>query len=284
LILIFLGFLERHGYKKIRLRLEWRQGGYMKKLYVLALIIPVFASTISGTEIIAHRGFWNNYDGVQNSVDSFKKANNAGFYGSETDVYITPDDVVVISHDASLWGRVIEKTEWEKIKDVRLPNGEPLPYFEDYLRICKNSKSKTKLVLEIKPHEKYENDGRIIETVLDLVKKYKLESRVIYVSSRLNICKQIVRLAPEGTVVLYLKGDMSPSLLKKLGISGFDYIAQIVMLRPEWIKQAKKLGLITAVWNVNDKNKLKWCIDNKIDFITTDYPDLLRSLLDERKN
>jgi glycerophosphoryl diester phosphodiesterase len=56
------------------------------------------------------------------------------------------------------------------------------------------------------------------------------------------------------------------------------------MLKPEWIRQAKKLGIISAVWTVNEPDKLKWCINHKIDFITTDKPELLRSIMEENKN
>ena len=43
--------------------------------------------------------------------------------------------------------------------------------------------------------------------------------------------------------------------------------------RPEWIHEAHRLGMTVNVWTVNDTENLKWCVDNKVDFITTDNPE-----------
>jgi glycerophosphoryl diester phosphodiesterase len=48
---------------------------------------------------------------------------------------------------------------------------------------------------------------------------------------------------------------------------------------PEWIKQSQALGMTVNVWTVNDTERIQWCIDQKVDFITTDNPEEVKRLL-----
>ncbi len=254
----------------------------MMKKILFFLLAAVFTSVnANATEIIAHRGYWDKENSVQNSMDSLKNAHEQNFYGSEMDVYITTDGIVVVNHEAALWGVSIENNTWENLKQVRLPNGENLPSFEEYLIAHKNLGGDTKLIIEVKPHESKKNNDRVVDATLDLVKKHGLEDKVEYVSFGQGICKRISEKTPKGTTILYLSGDLAPKQLAKYGITGFDYLAEIVMLNPEWIIQAKKMGLKSAVWTVNDTEKMKWCIDHNVDFITTDKPVILRKMIEE---
>ena len=51
--------------------------------------------------IVAHRGFWNCKEAgyAQNSVAALRQAQLAGFWGSEFDVQLTADTIVVSNHD-----------------------------------------------------------------------------------------------------------------------------------------------------------------------------------------
>ena len=47
----------------------------------------------------------------------------------------------------------------------------------------------------------------------------------------------------------------------------------------EWFDEARKLGLDINVWTVNDEGSMKYLIGKGVDYITTDEPELLQSLL-----
>lgn len=42
---------------------------------------------------------------------------------------------------------------------------------------------------------------------------------------------------------------------------------------PEWFAEAKDLKLKINVWTVDDPQIMKEMIENRVDFLTTDYPE-----------
>ena len=57
--------------------------------------------------IVAHRGFWKSEAGgmSENSIASLKAAQDNGFWGSECDIHITADDVVIVNHNNDIGGK-----------------------------------------------------------------------------------------------------------------------------------------------------------------------------------
>ena len=46
-----------------------------------------------------------------------------------------------------------------------------------------------------------------------------------------------------------------------------------------WFKEAHDLGLKVNIWTVNTREDMQYCIDKGADFITTDQPELLQTVL-----
>lgn len=250
----------------------------MKKRMLTALLALSFVGIMGAqTRVIAHRGYWDCEGSAQNSIASLTKSAEAKVYGSEFDVSITADGVPVVNHDDDIQGHVIETTNYTEIKNLKLPNGETLPTLEEYIRKGKELKD-IQLILEIKPHKKQENETRAVKAIVDVVKKYGMEARVDYISFSMHICKELVKYAPNAPVY-YLEGDVAPAELKKLGMTGLDYEYTVLQKHPEWISEARELGLKTNSWTVDETEVMKWLIEHKIDFITTDKPLELKQLL-----
>ena len=55
-------------------------------------------------KVIAHRGYWTAPGSAQNSIDALAQAAKAGCYGSEFDVWMTSDSVIVVNHDGWING------------------------------------------------------------------------------------------------------------------------------------------------------------------------------------
>lgn len=242
----------------------------IKSVVLLAIAIVLSPMAFSQTKIIAHRGYWDCAGSAQNSLASLNKAHEIKAYGAEFDVHLTEDGIAVINHDDSIQGLSIENSTYEQLKDVKLANGERMPTLAQCLAQGKQNKG-TQLILEIKPHKTKEAEDRAVATVLALVKKHKAERITEYISFSINICKELIRQAPKARIA-YLKGDLSPQELKQMGFTGLDYHYKIMQLHPEWIKEAKDLGLSVNVWTVNDASTVKAFMDQGIGYITTDKP------------
>ena len=64
------------------------------------LLFPLSADARKKTGIVAHRGFWNCEEAgyAKNSVAALRCAQEAGFWGSEFDVNMTSDGVLIVYH------------------------------------------------------------------------------------------------------------------------------------------------------------------------------------------
>ena len=249
----------------------------IKNYFVWLVFILPLNILSAQTKIIAHRGYWDVEGSAQNSIASLQKAQQLRIYGSEFDVWMTSDGVLVLNHDDKIEGMRIDETPYSQLKDVRLKNGEKLPLLEDFLREGKKDK-KTKLILELKPHSSKEKENKAVEATVEMVKKTGVQKQTEYISFSLNICKELVRLSPK-TEVAYLNGDLAPSELKPLKITGIDYNLSVIKNNKKWIEEAHNLKMSVNVWTVNREEDMQEMIAAGVDFITTDKPALLKAIL-----
>lgn len=246
----------------------------MKKiLNITALSVGVML--YGQTQIIAHRGFWNtDPKTAKNSIASLENAQKIKVYGSEFDVQMTKDGVLVVNHDEHINNVEIAETTYSELKSQKLSNGETIPTLESYLSTGKKDSS-VKLIVELKPLKSEFRETEMVGKALQMIKGLKLENQVDYISFSLHICKELKK--QDATVkVQYLKGELSPAEIKNLGIDGIDYHYSVFLEKhKDWLAQAKQLGLITNAWTVNDPAIYQQLKDLGVDFVTTDIPDQL---------
>ena len=250
----------------------------MKLVHFLFLIL--FASMVNlnaQTQIIAHRGYWKTDDNAQNSIKSLQKAAEIKAYGSEMDVHLTVDDVLIVFHDDVLNGKRIDESTFDELSLHVLNNGEKIPTLKDYLIEGKKYPD-LKLIVELKPHQTHETEDRLVEKTLALIEKLNLDDQVEYISFSQNICTQLKSLQPRA-LVSYLNGDLSPKQVKARKWDGIDYHYKIFQKNLSWIKEAHALGLMTNTWTVNKAEDMQWLINQHIQFISTDEPEALKELL-----
>jgi glycerophosphoryl diester phosphodiesterase len=232
-------------------------------------------------QVIAHRGAWKKNGIPENSIASLKEAIRLGCFGSEFDVHMTADSILVINHDAEFLGLPIAKLSYQELLAKKHSNGEDIPTLEAYLREGMKQK-RTKLILELKPSKiSQERDLQMTAKAVAMVKKLKAEAWVDYISFSYEILKQVKVLQPKANVA-YLNGDASLEKLKADGFYGADY-NMAVYKKGEWFEKARELGLTINAWTVNTAEDMKWFLDNKADFITTNEPELLFEVLKTRR-
>ena len=250
------------------------------KNFILASAL--FLAAVGGiqaqsTQVIAHRGFWKTNGSAQNSIAALVKADSIGCYGSEFDVWLTADNQLVVNHDSTFKGVNMQNSTAQQCTAVILDNGEQLPTLRQYLE--KAGQLKTRLILELKSHKTPERETRAVESIVKMVEEMGLEDSMEYIAFSRHATKEFIRLAPKGTPVYYLEGDLSPKELKEWGCAGPDYHFSVFKRHPEWIKESHDLGMKVNAWTINDAKDMKWLIDHGVDFITTNVPVELQEIL-----
>jgi glycerophosphoryl diester phosphodiesterase len=244
----------------------------MKELFTLIACIGIaFTSFAQQTEVIAHRGFHATKNSEHNSISSLINAQEGGFYGSECDINETADGVLIAIHGPKHGEYTVQNTDFATLRALKLKNGETLPTFKEYLAQAKKN-TDTKLIIEVKSHGTPERETRVVKNILKMVKRAKLKKHVEYIAFSKHVCDELVALGPKGIQIAYLNGNLTPAECKACGYTGIDYNLKVMKQHPEWIQQSHDLGLIVNVWTVNNPEDIKWCIDQKVDYITTDNP------------
>ena len=254
---------------------------------LLATVLAAATVTLAQAQkkasaIVAHRGYWNceagGYD--RNSLAALESAQKAGFWGSEFDVNMTADSVLLVFHDAHINGKRIDQTPYAEFKDYRLENGEPIPTLDQYLEQAKKY-PKTVLVFEMKWHSTDEIENRAIALSIEKLKAHKLFSpkRVIFISFSPNASRVLAQSAP-GFTVQYLGSDRRPAqVAAELGMNGVDTWFKTMLDDATWYPEARKLGMSVNTWTVNNADQMETLFEMGVDQLTTDNPMEAREVL-----
>ena len=254
----------------------------MKRIFILMAALLVGLTAVAQPKIVAHRGYWRTDGSAQNSITSLQKAAAVGCYGSEFDVWLTADGVPVVFHDATIDGIRIEDTTFATLMNHRLQNGEFIPTLQQYLTEGSRIEG-CQLILEIKPHRNEVRDKRIADMCVELVRTLGLEKKTEYISFSKVVCQRLHEISPESKVA-YLNGELAPAQIKEMGLTGIDYNEKVFVKHPEWLQEAKQLGVEVNVWTVDGEENLRHHVNLEgVDLITTNDPEILKGILAEQE-
>ena len=138
------------------------------------------------------------------------------------------------------------------------------------------------LVFELKKHSGKRVETKAVKASIEKLKEYGLFSpdRVMFISFSKHICKEFARMAP-GFTVQYLDADANPDELAKYGINGIDIRHKVLRSHPSLYKKAREHGMSINTWTVNKAEDIRNMIELGVDQITSDYPLLVRQILQE---
>lgn len=174
----------------------------MKKLIVMAAACLMTLAAAAQTKIVAHRGYWDCAGSAQNSITSLKLADKIGCYGSEFDVHLTKDGVIVVHHDQNVGKIDIQTSTYKALKKERLKNGEKIPTLEQYLDAGKDLSCK--LVLEIKRQMVQSHEDSLVRQCVDMVKSKGLTDRIVWISFSGKACELLHQLLPDAPYTVSL--------------------------------------------------------------------------------
>ena len=234
-------------------------------------------------QVIAHRGAWKVDNLPQNSLASLHRAIALGCAGTEFDVHLTKDDILVVNHDQDFYGMDIATSTYAELLAKKHPNGESIPTAEDYLREGMKQKQ-TKLIFELKTSKLgKERTLHSADLAVQLVKKLEADEWVEYILFDYDGAKRIIELDPDA-IVYYLNGDVAPAQAKEDGFYGLDYHFSVYQKNPTWIAEAHQLGLAINAWTVNTEEEMLNLLNQNAEFITTDQPALLLDVISKHNN
>lgn len=237
------------------------------------------------TKIFAHRGA-SKY-APENTMAAFKLAHQMHADGIELDVQLTKDMVPVIIHDENVKrttnGRGLVKDfllkDLQKLDaGILFPKnfkGENIPTLDEFL----NWIQPTNMLLNIELKNNLEPYEGMEAIILQMVKDYNMEKRVVYSSFNHYSLKEILKLNPKAEVaVLYHEKLYKP----------WNYVASIgaksahpnyKMLNDEILANYKKHGIKVRPYTVNNSAKMIYFFQKEIEAIFTDTPDFALSIL-----
>ena len=239
--------------------------------------------------IVAHRGFWNCEEGgySENSIAALKAAQNAGVWGSECDVHITADDVVIVNHNGDIAGKKIATHKYSDFSKDLLPNGERRPTIDEYLTQAAKSTT-TKLIVELKPQAAEAREDLLVEKTIAAIKAHGMydPNRVLFISFSRHICDKIAAEHPKF-VNQFLSSNFTknenPEGYARRGINGVDYHHAMFKMNPNYVKKAHDLGMSVNAWTVDEAADIKSMIEVGVDAITSNYPLRVRELLGDKE-
>ena len=230
------------------------------------------------TKIFGHRGSAGTHP--ENTMISFQQAYKDGADGIELDVQLSKEGVPVVIHDEKLnrttdgKGYVKDFTvdELKKFNAVHKFKDEytfcEIPTLEEILNWVKDKNILINIELK---------NGVILyegleEKVVQLVRQYKLENKVIFSSFNHYSIVKLKQLAPEiERAVLYMEGLYKPWEYAKW--VGAQSIHPYIYAAPsEIIIESQANGIYVRPFTVNDEQVMQRLFAENCAAFFTDYP------------
>lgn len=257
-----------------------------------ALVVPV-----SAVDIVAHRGA--SYDAPENTMAATRLAWEQKADAVETDIYLSKDGKIVVSHDRTgkrtagrdvvfaeitqAEARTLDAGSWK----APMFAGEKIPLLEEQIASIPPGR---RMLVEIKI------GPEIVPELARVLAATRASARNITVISfnfeALQGVRKTLPELPTLWLVGYRKPDpakapaakMPPSVdemirqAKAAGLTGLD-LQYTWPLTKQDVKKIKDAGLDLHVWTVNDAAVARHWIDLGVASITTDRPARLREQL-----
>ncbi len=231
------------------------------------------------SKIIAHRGA-SGY-APENTMPAFEMALEMNAEGIEIDVHTSKDGEVVVIHDPTInrtsngEGLVGELTleelrsydygSWysDEFKDTTIPT------LREVLELLKDWEGLLNIEIKSGPHI-YEG---IEQKVIDLIKEYKMEDRIIISSFNHYSLRDIKKIDPNIKIgLLYAAGLVEPWIYAKR-MDATALHPSYYNIIPEVVDGCKENGIQLNPYTINDESDLERMVDAGVDGIITNYPD-----------
>lgn len=230
--------------------------------------------------IIAHRGA--SARAPENTLASFKLAEEAGTDGVELDAKLTADGAVVVFHDITLErttngaGRLSQQS-LSHLRELDAGShyagafrGEKIPLLEEVFEAVGN-----RLMINIELTNYTTLHDALVQKVCELVRKHGVQGRVIFSSFYAGNLRQAAHLLPEVPRGLLAGLGWQGAWARSFGFSFGDYAAlhpNVADVSRQQVQRVHRLGRRINVWTVNDPDDIRRLAEWGVDGIFTDDP------------
>jgi glycerophosphoryl diester phosphodiesterase len=243
----------------------------------------------------------------ENTIPAFRYAIEQGADVLETDMAVTKDNVVVLSHDPRLSepicagpasGKLIreltlaETRQWDcgAVRNPGFPEQRPvpgtrIPTLDDLLSLASLGKFEFNIETKSFPENpSYTPDpGEFARLVLQAIRKHGLEKRVILQSFDFRTLAAMRKLAPEIRLSALTQTDQRDFAAIAADAAGAEIVSPLYSLvTREKVAAAHKAGIQVAPWTANNVADWDKLIDAGVDAIITDDPAALIAHLKQR--
>jgi len=273
----------------------------------LALLLMTTATALTAGQILVHGHRGARAVRPENTLPAFEYAIGVGVDVLELDLAVTKDDQVVVSHDPVINPQICsgpgqprpirtltlaELRQWDcggkqnpaYPKQTPVP-GARIPTLDEVLALAPRGKFDFNIETKIfadRP-EYTPTPEKFAQLVLDIVRKHKLESRVILQSFDFRTLHAMKALAPAIRLsALYEKGpDSFVDIGRRAGAGIVS--PQVMVVTPAKVKDAHAAGLQVVAWTANTRAEWDSLIAAEVDAIISDDPAALIQYLKEKK-
>ncbi|MCX7786401.1 MAG: glycerophosphodiester phosphodiesterase family protein [Spirochaetes bacterium] len=277
---------------------------FLLTLHCLAADTPSDTQKQKRPLVVAHRG--GSKLAPENTLEAFSNSIALGADAVELDVHLSKDGVPVVIHDPVLdkttdgFGLVENHTLLElkkldagvRFKGTRGPRkqGIEIQRIPSLDEVLQRIKGKANLQLEIKVRQDGTRYPGIERKVLEALRNYTMVKDTVLLSFDFPTLRAVKELDPDLTTCALIGTRYLNTMLPR----GVPAIAEeLTNLRVEYVgiderkvssgllEALRTRGLRVGVWTVNDEVRMRFFIQQGVDFITTDRPDLLKRLVEE---
>ena len=239
------------------------------------------------TKVFAHRGA--SAYAPENTLPAFELADRMGADGIELDVQLTKDGEPVVIHDegidrVSTGTGLVRNLTLRELRRFSFHNrmgtyiGVQIPTLREVLEMVKPTAMDVNIELKTGI---YRYPG-LEEKVHALVQELGMQKRIIYSSFNQYSIARMKELDPTVEAA-WLFSDVIldvDAYAKQHGVEGLHpavYHLQMPGLMKQWQESGEKI----RVWTVNRREDMRWFIQNRLEAVITNYPDIALSVREE---
>ncbi len=260
---------------------------------------PYYDTDLKHPLVIAHQGGDGIWPG--NTMFAFQNAVDLGVDVLEMDIHVTKDGALVLMHDETVdrttngTGGIESMTaqelklldagyDWSPDEGATFPfrgQGITVPTMEEVFTAF----PEMRMTIEIK-----KTNTSIAQPFCDLIRKYKMQNKVLVASFHDNKLKEFREDCPEVATSSAKNETTIFVLLTKPFLGSFhsprffslqvpEESGGITVMTPAFIQAAHERNLAVEPWTINDEATMKKLIEWGVDGIITDRPDLMLKVL-----